>query len=177
MPSRTEYFGYKFTNLGPLTTTYEPPASCTTATTDRIYFANAKTLGIGYGSARCDGPETVGKCYPSGATYDSLLSSRATYHDQGLLRYFSPGVACPKGWTTAGTLAHGEKTDSAEKAGVFTTEPFPYPDYMMEPEQIWVNVLEPLETLAYCCPRYLLSPFHSFGHHNGSNACAKRLGI
>ncbi|CAJ0543462.1 Ff.00g037630.m01.CDS01 [Fusarium sp. VM40] len=101
MPSRTQYFGYDFTNIGPLTTTYEPPASCTTATTDHIYFANATSLEQAYGSVKCDGPEPVGKCYPSGATYDSLLSSYATYRDQGFWQYFSPGVVCPKGWTTA----------------------------------------------------------------------------
>lgn len=173
MPSRTQYFGYDFTNIGPLTTTYEPPASCTTATTDHVYFANATSLEQAYGSVKCDGPEPVGKCYPSGATYDSLLSSYATYRDQGFWQYFSPGVVCPKGWTTAGTLAHGDKTDSVEKTGVFT-QPYPFPtpvNYIMKPEQIWLNVLEPSETLAYCCPRYLLSPFHSFGHHRRSNAC------
>jgi hypothetical protein len=174
MPSRTEYFGYGFTNLGPLTTTYEPPASCTTATTDRIYFANATSLELNYGAAKCDGPEPLGKCYPSGAAYDSLMKDYATYRDQGFWQYFSPGVACPKGWTTAGTLAHGDKTGSVEKTGVFTQPPFPFPtpvDYLMTPEEIWLNVLEPSETFAYCCPRYLLSSPPGFGHYRGSNAC------
>ncbi|KAM0208552.1 hypothetical protein ACHAPA_009621 [Fusarium lateritium] len=155
MPSRTEFFGYGFSNLGPLTTTYEPPASCTTATTDRIYFANATSLELNYGAAKCDGDEPLGKCYPSGKTYDSLMSEHATYRDQGTWNYFSPGVACPKGWTTAGTLAHGDKTGSVEKTGVFTQPPFPFPmrvNYLMTPEEIWLNALDPSETLAYCCP-------------------------
>jgi hypothetical protein len=102
------------------------------------------------------------------------MKDYATYRDQGFWQYFSPGVACPKGWTTAGTLAHGDKTGSVEKTGVFTQPPFPFPtpvDYLMTPEEIWLNVLEPSETFAYCCPRYLLSSPPGFGHYRGSNAC------
>ncbi|KAF5667069.1 hypothetical protein FHETE_5772 [Fusarium heterosporum] len=155
MPSRTEYFGYGFSNLGPLTTTYEAPAACTTATTDRIYFANATSADIVFGAARCDEPEPLGKCVPSGLAWDKMMSSRAGYIDQGYWAFHSPGVVCPKGWTTAGTLAHGNKTGSVDKSGVFTQPPFPFGqpiDYLLTPEEILLNVLEPSETFAYCCP-------------------------
>ncbi|KAF4990839.1 hypothetical protein FGRMN_8220 [Fusarium graminum] len=171
MPSRTEYFGYSFSNLGPLTTTYEAPAACITATTDRIYFANATSAEIVLGAARCDGPETLGKCVPSGSAWDKIVSSRAGYHDQGYWGFHSPGVVCPKGWTTAGTLAHGNKTGSVDKSGVFTQPPFPfgpYVDYLLTPEEILINVLEPSETFAYCCPRFLPPPIVNHSSSNGA---------
>ncbi|KAM0227442.1 hypothetical protein ACHAP5_012178 [Fusarium lateritium] len=156
MPTRTEFFGYEFSNLGPLTTTYSPPPSCTTVTTDRIYYANATSLQWQFGGPIC-GPQPIGECFPSGSVVDKRKSDRAKYGGgQGSFHYFSPGVVCPKGWTTAGTLAHGDKS-SAQKSGVFTEAAFRYPGdsverYVLSPDEIWLNILEPSETLAYCCP-------------------------
>ncbi|KAF5004996.1 hypothetical protein FDECE_8521 [Fusarium decemcellulare] len=149
-----EYFGSVFTNLGPLTTTYTPPASCTTVTTDRIRFANATSIQWAFGAASC-GPAPMGDCLPSGSAYDELASYYRT-QDQDHWDYYSPGVVCPKGWTTAGTLAHGDKTSSAQKSGVFTQDPFErvpaWEHFYLSPEEVWLNVLEASETLAFCCP-------------------------
>ncbi|KAF4459224.1 hypothetical protein FALBO_14026 [Fusarium albosuccineum] len=155
MPTRTEYFGNVFTNLGPLTTTYTPPASCTTVTTDRIRYANATSIQWVFAGPSC-GPAPMGECLPSGSAYDELASSYHTNNAQDFWDYYSPGVICPKGWTTAGTLAHGDKTSSAQKSGIFTQDPWervPNWEYFyLSPQEIWLNVLEASETLAYCCP-------------------------
>ncbi|RGP73124.1 hypothetical protein FLONG3_6440 [Fusarium longipes] len=147
MPTSTEFFGYQFTNLGPLTTTYEPPASCTTATTDHIYFANVSDFNRGYGVATC-GAEKMSDCYPSGSAFDKVNSHNHKSGGMGTLDYFSPGVVCPKGWTTAGTFAQDDKKT---KAGIFTTDDAT-PDYQLPPEDVWRGILEPGETVAYCCP-------------------------
>ncbi|KAF4436126.1 hypothetical protein FACUT_6698 [Fusarium acutatum] len=156
MPTITEYFGIGLTNNGPLTTTYTPPASCTTVTTDQILFAHPDSITVGYGSPTCE-TASMGKCLPSGSNYDKAVSSYNDYGGQGTIDYYSPGIACPKGWTTAGTLAHGNETGSVEKSGVFTRTTSTMPgvsvtDPNMPLEQVWLNALGPSETLAYCCP-------------------------
>ncbi|KAM0304512.1 hypothetical protein HYE67_001814 [Fusarium culmorum] len=145
MPTSTEFFGYHFTNLGPLTTTYEPPASCTTATTDHLYYANASELSSQYGAVSCGAK--MGDCYPSGSAHDKITSRNLKIGGHPTVDFFSPGVICPKGWTTAGVFARG---DEATKDGVFTKAVTV--DYQLGVEDIWGGVLEPGETLALCCP-------------------------
>ncbi|KAF5570134.1 hypothetical protein FPHYL_1410 [Fusarium phyllophilum] len=99
----------------------------------------------------------MGKCLPSGSDYDKVVSYYNKYGGQGTIDYYSPGIACPKGWTTAGILAHGNETGSVVKSGVFTETTSTTPgvsvtDPNMPLEQVWLNALEPSETLAYCCP-------------------------
>ncbi|KAG8672627.1 hypothetical protein FPOAC2_06023 [Fusarium poae] len=147
MPTSTEFFGYHFTNLGPLTTTYEPPASCTTATTDHIYYANASDFTSQYGPVSC-GPEKMGECYPSGSDHDKISSQNLKIGGHPTVDYFSPGVICPKGWTTAGIFA---PDNEATKGGVFTKVSGTLDD-RLGPEDVWGGILEPGETLALCCP-------------------------
>ncbi|GKU07745.1 hypothetical protein FLAG1_10639 [Fusarium langsethiae] len=147
MPTSTEFFGYPLTNLGPLTTTYEPPASCTAATTDHIYYANASDFNTQYGPVSC-GPEKMSDCYPSGSDYDKINSQNLKNGGHPAIDYFSPGVVCPKGWTTAGVFAQG---DEGTKGGIFTQGPS-IPDDQLGPEDIWGGILEPGETVALCCP-------------------------
>lgn len=65
--------------------------------------------------------------------------------------YFSPGLVCPQGWTTAGKLAHGDGS-TITREGVFTTDDATR-SYPFRMDEVWLNVLEPDETLAVCCPR------------------------
>ncbi|KAF4337764.1 hypothetical protein FBEOM_8361 [Fusarium beomiforme] len=155
MPTITRYFGVGLVNNGPLTTTYTPPASCTTVTTDHIVFANASYLPAVYGAPTCE-TSSMGDCLPSGS-YDKHQSEWRKNGGQGTLDYYSPGVVCPKGWTTAGTLAHGDKTGSAEKSGIFTftrsiAPGVQYIEHNLQLEKLWLEALGPSETLAYCCP-------------------------
>ncbi|KAF5235735.1 hypothetical protein FANTH_11615 [Fusarium anthophilum] len=160
MPTATTYFGIGLINNGPLTTTYTPPASCITATTDQIFFAHPDSITIGYGAPTCE-TTSMGKCLPSdssGSNYDKLSSYLNDHGGEDIIDYYSPGIACPEGWTTAGILAHGNQTGSVEKRGVFRQTRIAPPGVSfinptMLVERVWLDALTPSETLAYCCPR------------------------
>ncbi|KAF4994095.1 hypothetical protein FGRMN_6010 [Fusarium graminum] len=154
MPSATEYFGATLTNFGPLTTTYTAPSSCLTATTDHIVYALENTIQAVVGSPKCDA-DPYGGCIPSGSVLDSMLDNNfGRQSGQGFQYYYSPGVYCPHGWTTAAVLAHGPKTDSEERSGFFTATPRTgWSDPVgMRQDEYWLNILEPSETVAFCCP-------------------------
>lgn len=153
MPLTTEYFGCTITNLGPLTTTYTAPTECATAT-ENIHFVNAKTpfVPAAWGYPSCV-PGDYGKCIPSGDAYDKLAKEHASTLQQDFLPYYSPGLVCPKGWTTAGEYAKdkGPPTEGM----MLTTRPS---NTITQPlllalTKIWTTVLEDSETLVFCCPR------------------------
>ncbi|KAM6534097.1 hypothetical protein FALCPG4_007035 [Fusarium falciforme] len=151
MPTTTEYLGYTITNLGPLTTTYTGPAECATAT-DNIQFVQADLPWIpgAWGYPSCI-PGDYGKCIPSGDAYDKLAKEHAYTWQQGFFPYYSPGLVCPKGWTTAGEYAKSKGTPTE---GMLTVQP---ENSMTQPQMlaltsVWTSVLEDSETLVYCCP-------------------------
>ena len=159
MPTATEFFGLTITNFGPLTTTYTPPPSCTAGTTDHLLYAISNATTILHGSPTCD-HDPVGDCVPEGSSYDVLASKISHAWDLGFFNYHSPGVHCPKGWTTAAVLENGEGAASEVKSGVFTntdtqfeTPSDPDAPSVLGPNEIWPRLLEPSETLVYCCPR------------------------
>ncbi|KAF5613216.1 uncharacterized protein FSUBG_946 [Fusarium subglutinans] len=155
MPTATEYFGMSVSNIGPLTTTYTPPPECTRATTDHLVYALESSLVYGFGSPDCV-IDPYGKCLPSGAAMDSIIKEYSNPKSgQGLHAFHSPGIHCPEGWTTAGLLAHGDKTGSAYRSGVFTstTSVNSSQPLQMGSDEWWLKVLEPSETLAWCCPK------------------------
>lgn len=157
MPTATEYFGISVSNIGPLTTTYTPPPECTRATTDHLVYALESSLVYGFGSPDCV-IDPYGKCLPSGAAMDSIIKEYSyPKSGQGIHAFHSPGIHCPEGWTTAGLLAHGDKTGSAYRSGVFTSTMSVNSSrpLQMGSDEWWLRVLEPSETLAWCCPRYV----------------------
>lgn len=157
MPTATEYFGISVSNIGPLTTTYTPPPECTRATTDHLVYALESSLVYGFGSPDCV-IDPYGKCLPSGAAMDSIIKEYSyPKSGQGIHAFHSPGIHCPEGWTTAGLLAHGDKTGSAYRSGVFTSTTSVNSSHplQMGSDEWWLRVLEPSETLAWCCPRYV----------------------
>ncbi|KAJ4007651.1 hypothetical protein NW752_010318 [Fusarium irregulare] len=149
MPTATEFLGYQFTNLGPLTTTYSPPPSCTTATTDGIEFAKADTPTFVFGWESCS-ITTMGKCHPSGSQHDKIKGQAVKTGGMAVFDYFSPGLVCPHGWTTAGKLAYGDGS-TITREGIFTTDDAT-PSYPFKGDEVWLNVLASDETLAICCP-------------------------
>ncbi|KLO79631.1 uncharacterized protein LW93_13328 [Fusarium fujikuroi] len=154
MPTATEYFGISVSNIGPLTTTYTPPPECTRATTDHLVYALESSLVYGFGSPDCV-IDPYGKCLPSGAAMDSIIKEYSyPKSGQGIHVFHSPGIDCPEGWTTAGLLAHGDKTGSAYRSGVFTSTTSVNSSHplQMGSDEWWLRVLEPSETLAWCCP-------------------------
>ncbi|KAF2833256.1 hypothetical protein CC86DRAFT_7369 [Ophiobolus disseminans] len=115
------------TNLGPMTTAFSPPTSCSTAILG--YCArDACTAQLGNTCTTPSGEDgftnalqhtTDAACWPSGTqflsqTYDSSIRGYATS------LYFSPASNCPAGWST---VTVGDDTNifpgiSAGEAGV-----------------------------------------------------------
>ncbi|KAM0401372.1 hypothetical protein ACHAQC_002058 [Fusarium culmorum] len=124
MPTATEFFGIAITNFGPLTTTYTPPPSCTTATTDHLIYAIENVTGPYHGAPSCE-HNLVQDCIPDGSSYDTLADKIVNPWAYGFFNYHSPGIYCPKGWTTAAVLGHGDKTGSELRSGAFTNTQAP----------------------------------------------------
>ena len=100
-----------------------------------------------------------GDCYPSGEEWDSE-AKQTTKFVQGIYQYFSPGIACPKGWETVGLLKHGSSTSQFGISGVLTVSADPaiygiddeVSSEVLRPTDFWKNVLDRSETMAVCCP-------------------------
>ncbi|KAI6749813.1 hypothetical protein HG531_007078 [Fusarium graminearum] len=164
MPTATEFWGFNAHNLGPLTTTFTAPPSCATGT-DHHVFVNASEPVRIFGVPTC-GPMTFGDCIPSASSWESI-HEQTTEFVQGQYAYFSPGLACPSGWSTVGTLAHGGDGDNKASASGALESPdwdeFMHPNYL-HPTEFWLGLLEPSETLAYCCPRRVNTLLKDFSH-------------
>lgn len=126
------------TNIGPLTTTYTAPATCTgldIAGRGNIAFYNKDDY---YGQVGCE--EAPVDCVPA-ATRTDVNFDRINYA-YGYLTYHSPGLICPSGWTTAASYTHGESHTTSVKSQ----------EMMMNAHYGKVWPLEGSETLVACCP-------------------------
>src|SRR4051812_13275867 len=103
----TSAFGHTLVNLGPLTTTYTPPASCATGTNSVFLGLKTAPERIIWMDNCADnlGTHTLGDCYPSGTAVDAGAQAAQTRLDSVFLAYHQPGYFCPAGWTTAGVAA------------------------------------------------------------------------
>lgn len=154
MPSSTVW-GAELTNLGSLVTTFTPAPSCTGISNLAVAVQNPDTLVLA-GYLGCDAPKVTG-CAPHASNLLDLYSTaknKAGAH----LAYYSPGLVCPSGWTTAGSIVGPSGWSSA--SGAYTQSHFPYPDRFpgdipqrLNPLDQYVTALEESETLAWCCPR------------------------
>ncbi|RTE76522.1 hypothetical protein BHE90_009004 [Fusarium euwallaceae] len=153
MPTTTAYFGTTLSNFGPLTTTYTAPSSCSTGT-DRIVLVHPDTPNIFQAVPTCKA-QPIGECLPSGSKWDANETSSTSF--QYVRAYYSPGVVCPAGWRTVGTLAHATNS-GADVSGVFsntqTAKARGGPDLPtnLDPLDYWLHVLDESETLVHCCP-------------------------
>ncbi len=124
------------TNLGPLTSTFTPPAACTGINAagpgNEAFFDEAEYLG----HVSCVLP-AVNACAPTPTGSAADLAA----HPERYLTYYSPGVVCPAGWTTVGRYDLEKPTD-----GLYRSEGMD--DFYYKSE--WP--LEPSETLVVCCP-------------------------
>lgn len=162
MPTATVVTGHRatITNFGPLTTVYSAPKSCATET-DHLYLGVPGEPGIFWAYPTCTGLQTFGDCIPSGAAFDKLMTDEyAEILHPGFYHYYSPGIYCPQGWTTAAALVN-EGGTFTEILGYLTQS---YSCWLghwepgraqpSDPEEVWKQVLLPSETLKICCPRY-----------------------
>lgn len=167
MPTATSAIGHVLSNLGPLTETFTAPASCATLQ-DKVQIALATQPEGNQFVPECK-VWTYGDCYPSGSAIDSGLASLDWENPaKGFtIDYFSPGIVCPTGWTTAGvaTKSEGGSITSSGPAFVLpTTESIGsrFHIYVNPTPNILIGAMDPEETAVLCCPRSV-SPDRSDG--------------
>ncbi|KAJ0125263.1 hypothetical protein J7T55_006608 [Diaporthe amygdali] len=154
--------GWTVTNLGPLTTTYTAPPSCST---DNVYIQIGETfVDSGTNDTRifpvgmaCNEPvPSFGSCLPSGAKLDEAYSSVDTDQVSAgyTVAYYSPGLVCPSGWSTVGVATKTEG-GSITSSGPGFVNPSPEPDFTYV-NNVGPNVLlagmDEGDAAVLCCP-------------------------
>ncbi|KAK1144089.1 hypothetical protein N8T08_005751 [Aspergillus melleus] len=153
MPTVTSLYQYTFSNWGPLTTIFTPPASCT----GYIGLARTQHPASIQWLTNCASLDTR-QCTPSSTIVSSPTGSSVAW-DNPLygfqVPYYSPGVYCPSGWATVGVA--GRDGDSKPSlSGIFTgganrptvvNQPI-----FHRPSDVLVQLLDPSETAVVCCP-------------------------
>ncbi len=116
--------GMTGTALGPLATSWSPPASCS------VHIVNCPTCRDGYQAQHCvtDGSHTGAEDYTGCWPPATRAAGSPAWPFLGW-GFYSPGVACPTGYTAACTAEYGGKQD-----------------WQIE------FVLNPGETAIGCCP-------------------------
>ena len=121
--------------LGPLTATFVPPEECTIFGVQITLDGNHSHISgfsLAQGCSESTEVDTT-TCWPSIATSLSILDS--TFAGLG---FYSPGLICPSGWTSACTAAQlSNGSPSPLKSGTSFNFMF---------------ALEPEETAVGCCP-------------------------
>ncbi|KAL4888085.1 hypothetical protein BDV59DRAFT_149826 [Aspergillus ambiguus] len=92
-PNITRYF-----NRGPLTTTFTPPASCLQTLSSVSYYVGDTAESTTFYGHWFD--DTGVTCLPTGTVPESILASPTYWGTY----WYSPGLYCPTGWSTAGLL-------------------------------------------------------------------------
>ncbi|OGE48289.1 hypothetical protein PENARI_c030G07265 [Penicillium arizonense] len=96
-------------NFGPLTTTFSPPSWCATANwvsynTDNALLAWGAvcvTRGVPTGATSAKVWNWASTCYPEGI--------KGVFTGEGVNNVFTPGNACPSGWTANYTTSAGQR--------------------------------------------------------------------
>lgn len=153
MPSSSVAFT-ALSNVGPLTTTFTPPPSCTSS--PLIAYADPSTSAW-YHYVSCQ--FSIPGCTPSGTS--GLSSTASENFAVATIPYYSPGYICPSGWKTVGTAVHQPgDTDSSwtpSVTGAFQTAAdwtnAHVDEHYLAPPYALANGLEPGETAIGCCPR------------------------
>ncbi|KAG7143101.1 hypothetical protein HYQ45_000568 [Verticillium longisporum] len=164
MPSVSSLSQQSFINVGPLTSTWTPPASCTEGPTDKYLARVAAPKFPLYGSPCSE--ERVGdffNCIPDGEEIQSLwvAQSRSPAAYPTPWAYHSPASICPSGWTTVGAATKSANGD-IDASGHFTQAETEFtatatgdhgPSQHTNPvPNILVEALAPGESAVLCCP-------------------------
>lgn len=158
MPSASVLSGYTFSNWGPLTTTYTPPASCQTTGPWGVYIAPSSLPSVPVAQATCAPDTDFYSCRPTG-TITNLPTGNAYYNNpRGVYtqQYYSPGLYCPSGWHEVGAASR-DGNKPVDSTGFFSP-PTPLPSTssvflgMNQPENVLMQLLDPSETAVVCCP-------------------------
>lgn len=159
MITSSPVLGYSATNIGALTTTFTPPATCTDAAKS---IGNQVVLSVSDGltfPVRQDcNPAVATACFPNGAAYAKIVTDDLS----PFVPYYSPAINCPAGWSTIAVA------DAANKTVSGFLQPSPASDKTVTEDvgyfygRDFVKHLEDKETLVVCCPRYVSLSFVKF---------------
>ncbi|KAJ5682740.1 hypothetical protein N7462_005905 [Penicillium macrosclerotiorum] len=152
MPSSSALSEYTFKNLGPLITTWKAPPSCATAT-DHVKIGSSADVSEIYWDSNCTHAEY--NCIPTGTSAKRSSITGSNPANLWQESYFSPGLYCPSGWTTAG-IASRDGANPVNSSGAFVPTPaistsLEYP-IINPPANVLMQILDPSETAALCCP-------------------------
>ena len=161
MPSTSVVSQVLLENFGALTTTFTQAPSCATVASNVMLAMKSDHAAFPY-IADCTYTHYT-DCLPS---YDpSRVSSLSTAVNapSGALMYYSPGIYCPRGWSTVG-VAVREGDGSLSTTGIFnptsllsTTLRTATDEFLVEypPMNILMEAMDRGETAALCCPGYV----------------------
>ncbi len=132
------------TNLGPLTTTFSAPSSCSLVDGSFTKTGGGLNGVVGYacravaGNGQIFGADPA--CFPNSlaayiSTGDKWLTSIAVY---------SPGSICPNGFSSACTMTRSANDEPPTTGRLFQTA-----------SRAMFNILEIGETAIGCCPKYV----------------------
>ncbi|KAJ5820597.1 hypothetical protein N7474_006188 [Penicillium riverlandense] len=155
MPSASVLSAYTFTNLGPLTTIFTPPASCQNRW--NVNIAPSSLPDVWLADASCGINAEYWSCRPTGTITD--LPSSTSYDNNPSLayqaQYYSPGLYCPSGWHEVG-VASRDGTKPVNWTGIFSpATPLPTTNNnfgLNLPANVLMQLLDPSETAVMCCP-------------------------
>ncbi|CAK1360384.1 hypothetical protein CB0940_06441 [Cercospora beticola] len=105
LPQSTVSYTATWSNLGPLTTVFTPPASCNTPVSTNLFIQARGAWG-----QHCDWTRTAdlprSECYPSytGPNPAAIAGGNNNWLPGEQKFYYSPGYSCPAGWQAATTL-------------------------------------------------------------------------
>jgi hypothetical protein len=109
-----------WTNFGPLTTTYTPPAVCHNEPSNQGQIVFSITIASNYTVSSYDcGQATNGliqnvACYPSSQAVEEFITAPESVLAAA---YWSPGVFCPSAWSTASSATIAPAASYSSVAG------------------------------------------------------------
>ncbi|CAG7973316.1 unnamed protein product [Penicillium salamii] len=134
-------------NLGPLTTTFTEPASCSQEPYKVLMAMRSGYPQIEYDS-KCN-QQFDDSCQPTVATTFPFTTWDGRYY--GYASYYSPGLHCPSGWATVGAATR-DAHSSISLSGIAKPSLNTGRTDLYFPQTALVSALEPSQTLAMCCP-------------------------
>lgn len=185
MPTTSVAGVLPITNLGPLTTTFTAPSTCATQPAiSGAGGADVKPPRVNWPEGNCEkGLERADHypdCLPSGDKWRELVegSNNGRYPQP----YYSPGLHCPRGYTTVGIA---EVNDSTTSVSGILDPTFTYHEYSITswlfkvtgvpdfplPVYQFTSALGPGETAIVCCPRFVASRLTRFYDGSSRSSC------
>ena len=154
MPATSTLSNYAFSNWGPLTTTFTPPTSCATVTSN-VAIGESSLIPNLVTGVECS-PMYDWSCVPTGTitslpkAYTALELNPKAVYERG---YLSPGLYCPSGWATVGVASRDGHKPVNSSGVVAEPTSVGLEDYNL-PDNVFMQMLEPSETAVWCCPRF-----------------------